>query len=209
VSQFKKYMVLAAVLVASLAAVATATASTVTVTGGTAVTGTAGASRLVNHSGSQTLQCTGAGATATLRASTVGTYPVAISTNLTPTFTGCTIGGVVGITVVCGASPLNVTANTVSGNTAGSITAVSCDIRLGTGTTSTCHVQTTTGSSAGGTYGNTLHTLTIDQDHTTVGLTGSLSGCTLKNSTSARFQNSTGGNLVYTISPSVSVNAAP
>jgi hypothetical protein len=204
----KKLLLLAVLLAASLAG--TASAATVTVTGGTSITATAGASRFVNHTGSQTLQCTGSGGTATLRASTTGSYPIAISTNFVPTFTGCTIGGVVGITVVCGGEAIFIAAATVSSVTAAFRAGIHCDIRLGAGTTSTCHVRIGGGIGAflGINWSNLLHTLGIDQDHTRLALTGSPTGCTLKNGASVRFQNGSGGNLVYTVSPSISINAA-
>jgi hypothetical protein len=209
--RYMKHFVVALIASASLRA-ATAGADTVAVTGGTNLTlaGTTGA-RLINHTGSQTFACTTAAATATVNASTVGSFPLRIGTNLTPTFTSCTFAGGFPITVKCGPAHLDVGAPTVAGATSGQILKVMCDIRLGNGTTSTCHVTTDVGgagSTAGLTYINSTHTLTLDQDHMQMAITGSPAGCVFKNSTSMRIQSSPGGNMAFAASPAVSISAS-
>jgi hypothetical protein len=203
--------VLGSTMVASLLFVSAAGAARVRVTGGTRITATgATASRLVNHTGSQTLMCNAETAEGALRPHTTGSFPVVIGHRMHLGFTSCTLITVT-LTVNCAHAQLRFTGVTVGGVTPGSILNIQCDIRLGTGTTSTCHVSTANaisgGSTAAGSYSN-AGTFTVDQDHTNIGLTGSPAGCVLKNSTSARFQNSTGGNLVYNVSPAISINAA-
>jgi hypothetical protein len=204
---------LATFLAVSLSAVSNAGASRVRVRGGTSITatGTTG-SRLVNHTGSQTLTCAAETATAGLREHITRTFPVTIGHAVVPGFTSCVLVPSVPVTVSCAQAKLDVTGLPAGAVVPGSIPGVACDIRLGTGTTNTCHVTTnnaiTGGSNAAVTYDNGAHQLTVDQFHTVVGLTGSPSGCTLKNSTSARFQNSTGGNLVYNVSPQIRLDVS-
>jgi hypothetical protein len=209
VSKLSKLVVLAAVLVASLSAAGSASALHVRVRGSTHITGTGGPSLLTNHTGSQTLQCTSSGARADLRRRAVGTTTSAVSHDVKLSFGGCTIGGVVGITVSCNnTSVLNVTGKTGS-VVHGTITNVVCDIRLGSGTTSTCHVRTQT-SPAGATqrvsYNNAGRISTVPGGATNIGLTGSPSGCTLKNGTNARFSNTAGTPLQMVVSPAVTID---
>jgi hypothetical protein len=211
-ARMKKLTMFAAVLGASLAAISTAGAARVRVTGGTRITasGQTG-SRIINHPGSQTWTCSAERAEGALRPHTTGVFPVGVAHRMSLSFTSCGITPGISITMSCAPVQVRVTGATVSGVTPVSIANLQCDIRLGTGTTNSCHVTTlngiTGGSTAGLSYSN-AGTLTLDQFHTNVGFTGSPSGCILKNSTSVRLQNSTGGNLVYNVSPAVSISAS-
>jgi hypothetical protein len=194
--------------IVSLVTVTPAAALHITERGAGHVSGFGGASRLVNDSGSQTLQCTSSGIRATLRHRTNGSPIVTISHIVLMTKSGCTIGGVVGITVSCNNASLNVTGGTATA-IHGTVTNIFCDIRLGTGTTSTCHVRTLTtpvGATLRVNYNNAGRLSTVPGGATNIQLTGSLAGCSLKNSTRARLSNSLGTASQEVISPSVTVH---
>jgi hypothetical protein len=183
----------------------------VRVTGGTRITATGQTgSRLINHTGSQTFTCAAERAEGALRASDPISrpLPVTVGHRMSLGFTSCVLVPGIPVTVSCAHTQFKVTGLTVSSVTPASLPNIACDIRLGTGTTNTCHVTTANaiagGSTAAGSYLNT-GTFTVDQSHTNVGLTGTPARCAFKNTTSARFQNSTGANLVYNVTPAVSI----
>jgi hypothetical protein len=205
-----KFLMSIAFVVASLSITSSASALHIRARGSTHLTATGGAVRLDNDSGSQTLQCTTTGARTDLRRRANGTPPVAISHNVKLTITGCTIGGVVGITISCNSSArLNVTGGSATA-VHGTITGIVCDMRLGAGTTSTCHISTAAGAAGSATqritYNNAGRIILVPGGATDIQFTGSLSGCTLKNSTRARLSNSNGTPLQMTISPTVTLD---
>jgi hypothetical protein len=204
----RKFSVLLAVALARLMVVSSSSSARVSVTGATSASGNAGnKTQLVNISGSQTIRCSGIGSTlqVNLSADTTGSYPITVSSSVGLNFSSCTLI-VVAVTVSCSNMALNVTASTVSAKTTMAVVGIQCDIRLGTGTTSTCHVVMT--GSMGNYYTNADHSLVVDQNHLSLAMTGSPSGCSLKNSTSTRYVSFSGGNVEYFVSPAVSINAA-
>jgi hypothetical protein len=201
-SQFKKGLLFAALVVASLSAVSTAGAATATITGGPSVSGTSsGATLLKLHNAGKTLSCTSGSASGTVAASTTGILPLRVGT-ITPAFSTCNIVGGLGITVTCQPAALNVNALTASGSTRGSITGVSCHIFV---TSQTACRVTVTGS-VGATHANNPSTITTDTNHQSLAASNSTNGAggacaVLPNDASARFTNGSNGDLVYTDSP--------
>jgi hypothetical protein len=208
-SRFTRCVLCSRALVVWLLSVASAGAARVQVAGGPRITAigtdTAG-SRIVNHTASQTIACHAEQAEGALRPHTAAaSYPVAIGHRMSLSFSSCVLAPSTGVTVDCAFTKWTVTGATVGLLTPGAFPAIACDIRLGTGLSSTCHVTTANafagGSSIALSMSNATRQLTVDQAHTRVGLTGRPAGCVLRNSTSVRFQGSSGGNLVYNIFP--------
>jgi hypothetical protein len=204
VSQFKKALLFAVLVVGSLSAVSTAGAATATVTNGPNVSGTATTSTLLKmHNSGKTLSCTGSTATGTVAASSTGSIPPGFRIGtITPGFSGCNIVGGLGITVNCQPAALNVNALTAGGSTKGSISGVSCHIFV---TTQTACRITVTGS-LGATHTNAPSQITTDTNHQSLSAGSSTNGAgatcaVLPNDASARFTNPTSGDLLYNDSP--------
>jgi hypothetical protein len=208
--QVKKGFLLAVLVMASLSSTATAGAATATITGGPTLSGTATTSTLLKlHGRGKTLSCTGGTANGTVAASTSGSIPPGFRVGtLTPAFTGCNIVGGLGITVTCQPAALNVEGNTTSGSTKGSLTSISCHIFVTTQTA--CRI--TVSGAIGVTHANTPSTIITDTNHQSLVATGSTNGtggacATLPSDASARFVNSSNGDLQYNVSPtSLTVN---
>jgi hypothetical protein len=212
-SQFKKGLLFAALVVASLSAVSTAGASTATITGGPNVTGTASNTLLKMHNSGKTLSCTGSSSNGTVVASATGPIPPGFRVGtVTPAFTGCNIVGGLGITVACQPSALNVNANSVGAVTAGSISGVSCHIFV----TSQTACRITVSGGVGATYTNgTSPTLVTDTNHQSLAVTNSTNGAggacaVLPNDASARFTSAASGDQTYAVTPSnLNINVTP
>ena len=147
-----KLGLVAAIVLASAAMASAASAADWKSNGPVNFTGTAsGGSRLVIHGagGDVNLNCTGATGSGTLAASpTAGTNPWTASATLTPAFSGCTVGGTP-FTVTCSAASLDTgtgpgaysggstLATADGGVTQGTLTSISCTLKIGTTSCST------------------------------------------------------------------------
>jgi hypothetical protein len=205
-SRICKPLIPAIVLCMSLAAAGSAAAATVSVTapGVKSATATTGSQLTITTSArtTATVNCTASTANSTL-SSASGPYAVTISTDLAPTFTGCTLPGRVSVGVACTrTSVLAVTADTSGGVTRGTISSISCTITL----SSSCGTDVT--GSVPGSYNNAndqLTVLTAGQVLVSRPVTGST--CTTLPAGSGAFTNTTGGALIYGVSPATTINA--
>jgi hypothetical protein len=214
-SKVKKCVLFAMLVVASLSSASTAGAAVATITGGPSVTGTATTATILKlHNAGKTLSCTGSTSSGSVVSSATGLLPMRIGT-VTAGFTGCNIVGGLGISVSCQPSALNVTALTAGGRTPGSITGINCHVYITTqtacrisivGATGATYINATTGSGA---------QRTTDTSHQSLAATNSTNGAggacaILPNDTSARFVNTSNGDLQYTVSPTnLSITVSP
>jgi hypothetical protein len=211
-SQFRYCLLLAVLIGASLSAVSTAGAATATITGGPSLSSTASTSTLLKlHNAGKTLSCTGSTTNGTVAASTGGSLSPGFRVGtITPSFTGCTIVGGLGITVRCTPAAFNVSSLTTSGTTKGSLSGVSCLVFV----TSQTGCRLTVIGSVGVTHANSPSQITTDTNHQTV-LAGSSTNGTggvcsvLPNDRSARFVNAANGDAQYNSSPTnVNINVS-
>jgi hypothetical protein len=199
---YKKCLLLAALVVASLSAAASALAATATVTGGPNISGTATTSTLFkSRTAGKTYSCTGSTLTGTVAASTSGFLPIRIGT-VTPGFTGCTIVGGLGTTTICQNTGWHITGNTVAGVTPGAVTGISCHVFATSLTTCRHYIV----GSVGQKYSNATHSFTIDYHHQNLAAVNSTDGmggaCSvLPNDASIRWSTAVDADIVYSVSP--------
>jgi hypothetical protein len=204
-SRFRKSLVPMAVLCVSLASVASASATSATITspGAKTATATTGSQLTITTASrtTATVNCATSTANSTL-ANASGNLPLTVSSDVSPTFGTCTLPGRVPVTVACTrTSVLKATALTDgSGNTAGSLSSISCSITLN----ATCGTNVT--GTVNGSFANGTSQLTIavaGQALLSTPISGST--CTTLPAGSGSFTNATGGALIYGVSPTTTV----
>lgn len=195
------YMMLAALsaLLAIGAGLASASLTATVTPNPSAVTGTAGALQYSFNTARRTVDCTTSSVRATL-GSAAGASPLAISTNLAWGLSGCTQTGGLRFFWTCSANQ-NLS---VTGATAAGVTTATAGIDCVESISATCSVHITGRMSV--TYNNLTSQLTlISPSGQSIFATGSTCS-TLPNDVSVTMGSSTGGNLVFTVSPLTTVS---
>jgi hypothetical protein len=200
-----KFLIVAVVSVVPLVAAASAAASTVTVspTGAKTATATAGTRIAISGAGgTTTATCTGGTSSGTVFSAS-GRYPIAVSVNTQPIFTGCRFA-TLNTDIVCRPTGvLAVTADTdASGVTPVQLTGLNCTISL-TGTP-TCNVIVT--GSVRGQFANTGSQLTILRTGQSLTAAGSTCTSTFQNG-AVGFSSAVGFDVAYSVTPTTTINA--
>lgn len=198
--RFPELAALAATSVMTLAVAGPATAASVSTSPGGAVTATA-TTHVFVRAGSFSVDCTTMTVTATLAGATGAAFPLVISSNTQPHFSGCSIVSIGGIPISCtNTSRLSVTGVTVSDVTPVRADIVSCTITF----TGVCGASFA--GSMNTSYNNFTRQLTLSATGQTLTVSGSTCGSLLPNGPMT-ITGPTGSNSVFNVSPTQTITA--